>query len=534
MKRAIEHDGEATGTPGLLTLFANANVSYLKSPVWVDLLALLGQDGEHIMLRLILDCGLFTPVQNGIGNLIQLSGTPLADLNSAVGGKNLTASKSINQELRKKGSVTFVRSRILYARPDFNGKGQVRVGIRHIHALNRFSESSSLDQTVHLMKYLFPRQFGLHNVFTSDVDRSETAKPFVEYSLREDEILRICPKPKIPKRLRGQAVELTRKLQRLHTRCSYTKMLDAYCPRVASKTQDCSGGMPKVSQNSTATMSDGEEADSLQTAEIDGNSLPITRKPEDFAPNLFPATLKSSSDLVLTSKKSFMEFASPVSQVSAFCRAVLSKVIPNDFWGAGLAGSRHKELIMNKVHIFIRLGRFESLTLHEVMHGIKITEIPWIAPSEELYRCKVSQSDITKRQDIFSEFVYYVFDSLLIPLIRSNFYVTESGAHRNRLFYFRHDTWRALSEPSLASLKASLFSEVGTSTANEILAKRAIGVGHIRLLPKANGIRPIMNLRRRGVKKQNGRTILGRSINSVMGPVQNVLSYERVRRQNRI
>lgn len=97
---------------------------------------------------------------------------------------------------------------------------------------------------MHVMMYIFPRQFGLHNVFTSVVDRRMTAQRFQDYTLREEEITAKFPVAKeeeardkkkrlpshIPKRLRGKAAHLVGRLQVFHTRCSYTEMLHHYCP----------------------------------------------------------------------------------------------------------------------------------------------------------------------------------------------------------------------------------------------------------------------------------------------------------------
>ena len=139
-----------------------------------------------------------------------------------------------------------------------------------------------------------------------------------------------------------------------------------------------------------------------------------------------------------------------------------------------------------------------------------------------------------KRREIFLEFMYYIFDSLLIPLIRSNFHVTESNFHQNRLFYFRHDIWRALTEPAMSTLKSLVYEEVPVQKATNLLDARALGFSQLRLLPKANGLRPITNLRRRSTKLQNGKLVLGRSINSVMTPVFNILDLERRRQPARI
>jgi telomerase reverse transcriptase len=124
--------------------------------------------------------------------------------------------------------------------------------------------------------------------------------------------------------------------------------------------------------------------------------------------------------------------------------------------------------------------------------------------------------------------LYYLFDSFLIPLIRSNFYVTESSANRYQLFFFRHDVWRYVAEPAMAALKTNMFEEVRIDDALRILQSRRLGVSQLRLLPKQTTLRPIMNLRRRAILKGNGKTMLGPSINTVLGPVNSVLKLEKV------
>ena len=115
----------------------------------------------------------------------------------------------------------------------------------------------------------------------------------------------------------------------------------------------------------------------------------------------------------------------------------------------------------------------------------------------------------------------------MIPLIRSNFHVTESATHRNRLFYFRHDIWRAMTEPALTNLKLSTFHEIPTMKALRMLDARTLGFSQVRLLPKAQGVRPIINLRRRVNKIKGGKSVLGRSINSAIQPVFCVLDSAR-------
>jgi telomerase reverse transcriptase len=237
----------------------------------------------------------------------------------------------------------------------------------------------------------------------------------------------------------------------------------------------------------------------------------------------------------------FTDLACSTAHVSAFCRAVISKVIPNDFWG----DENNKRTVLYWIDQFICLRRFESLTLHQVAQKIQVRRVPamlaqsmftilqistlaWLRPSGSQPPMKTSKSDIDKRKEIFLEFVYWIFDSFLIPLVRSNFHVTESNVHRNRLFYFRHDVWRMLTEPSLSGLRVNMFEEMPTERAIKLLSVRPIGFSKIRLLPKQAGVRLITNLKRRQQVMRNGNMILGRSINSVMAPVFNVINYEKV------
>ena len=107
-----------------------------------------------------------------------------------------------------------------------------------------------MEHSVRVLKYIFPRQFGLHNVFTSVVDSRETKQSLKDYTLREQEIaepkrvasiqgrnskpVRELPVDHIPKRLRGRIKDLVKKLQRLHSRCSYFELLKHYCSNSVS------------------------------------------------------------------------------------------------------------------------------------------------------------------------------------------------------------------------------------------------------------------------------------------------------------
>ena len=45
------------------------------------------------------------------------------------------------------------------------------------------------DHESQILAYIFPRQFGLHNPFTSGWDRKRSAHAFMDYTIRDHEFL---------------------------------------------------------------------------------------------------------------------------------------------------------------------------------------------------------------------------------------------------------------------------------------------------------------------------------------------------------
>ena len=243
-----------------------------------------------------------------------------------------------------------------------------------LDVFNRYSDYNNKDHTTQVMKYMFPKQFGLHNVFTSAVDPSETAQPFKDYTLREQEISQVerrtllklnsdkidprNAKQHLPKRLRGSAFNLVRKLQKLHSQCSYHELFKHYCPKPQFKGHEWrKRTMEKPTGPATKT-----------------SMPPITQVSQ---------TLSSSNSISVTPKlpaapsnPSFTSLATPQSDVSAFCRAVLVKVIPDRFWGDSAQGLENKGVVMEHVDKFIRLRRFENMSLHTVCQRMKVNCSP--------------------------------------------------------------------------------------------------------------------------------------------------------------
>ncbi|KAJ3526128.1 hypothetical protein NM208_g11338 [Fusarium decemcellulare] len=508
-KSAGPGDQGSTNIPGLFSLYPNCHVKMLREAPWPQLLALLGKAGEKIMIDLLVDASVFVNVEAGFNNYYQLTGIPLSELDLPGGAVSL--GKASANECRKSSDITLVRSRIFYAKPSLTARGLVQPGFKHIHVLNRCSRGTKLNDpcqpttddqrrsTIKVMMYMFPRQFGLHNVFTSQVDTSKTAQKFQDYTLREEEIA-----PAFQPKTGQTAVR--------HGRCSYIELLKYYCPCVFDK--------------SSRSRKPRTKKDAITPHKTRHNQPSMTVS-HHKAGLFHKHSGKPSATQVpnLPHYKSLVDLAAPASQVSTFCQAVLSKIIPHKFWGGEEVQKHNESVVMQRVDHFIKLRRFETMSLHEISQDLKVTNIDWLQPPG-LKDQKPSKTDTEKRHEIFFEFLYFIFDSLLIPLIRNNFYVTESNTHRYQIFYFRHEVWKHIAEPAMANLKADMFEEIKLDDALHVLQSRRLGFSQVRLLPKGDKMRPIMNLRRRALTRGTSK-VLGPSINSILGPVHTLLKLEK-------
>eukprot|EP01138_Halocafeteria_seosinensis_P016401 gb/GECG01016732.1/.p1 GENE.gb/GECG01016732.1/~~gb/GECG01016732.1/.p1 ORF type:complete len:1159 (+),score=77.20 gb/GECG01016732.1/:1-3477(+) len=103
-------------------------------------------------------------------------------------------------------------------------------------------------------------------------------------------------------------------------------------------------------------------------------------------------------------------------------------------------------------------------------------------------------------------FRLWFVEHLVIPLIRNNFYVTESGAFRSRCFYYRKPVWALLCRLATERLKSTL--DLQSVSSFEHFDKKG-NCTPMRLVPKGNGVRPIMNLSSSKVFKFQGRLLGG-------------------------
>lgn len=467
----------------------------LKLSVWPKLLSILRGAGDKLMIDLLLDCGIFQYTDTNAGALLQISGVPITATASTkqVGSRQASGPASKTTKvgtLKPATSIHFLRSRILYGKPSLNANGCVHFGLAHIHVFNRYDKVDDPKQNLHVLKYVFPQSFKLHNPFTCEVDKRETAMRLKDYTMREAEIthasLKLHPKTRdrTPKRL-VLISSILQRIRKRHSRCSYTQLLAHYCPLISDQ-------MPLAESSGQAA--GGRQVTDLATSHIN---------------------------------------------VSQFCRAVMSKLLPADCLARSndQAGLTSFEVLGKFIDKFVRLRKTETLSLYDLCRSMRLASFSWLRPPGTDPNRRLSKTDFDTRTLLLWQFLYFVVDSILMPLIRAHFHVTESNTDRLHLFYFRHDVWRQLTEPFIVRMRSSghavrplqqgaVFSSYVSMDKKRSREVKLFRAAKFRLVPKRESFRLITNLGHREQVERNGKLVLGVSTNTKLWSLHQAMKAE--------
>ena len=196
-------------------------------------------------------------------------------------------------------------------------------------------------------------QFGLHNVFTHETDRRETTHAFKDYTDRESEITAASTERdhKVYRRLGPTLLQLITKMQKLHKQCSYHALINYYCSAVEEQPD----GHVDLSLGST------EESMELTQKEISTISTEIS----EVVPHV-----SKEQDIIRHHTPQYKVFSMTFSssQVIAFVRAVIKDIIPHDFFGS----EHNMSVVLDGAEKMVNMRRFENISLHAVMNGIKV------------------------------------------------------------------------------------------------------------------------------------------------------------------
>ncbi|KAK9842467.1 hypothetical protein WJX81_001464 [Elliptochloris bilobata] len=227
----------------------------------------------------------------------------------------------------------------------------------------------------------------------------------------------------------------------------------------------------------------------------------------------------------------------PHTHVVSFVWAVIRRIVPRGLLG-DVGNQRALRFAIDRL---VGLRRHEQLRLAQALHGVRGASLPALLPPMPPgpggRPGGVPPSLSAARARRLAQWVRWLFNGLAIPLLRAHFYVTESEAYRNLVFYYRKPVWARLRKSALDALRSTLFTPVTAEAARRCLQARQLGFARIRLLPKRTGMRPIANMggathvrfqprAPRGQRRPRPVRLMFRSANSRLRNAFQVLKFE--------
>ncbi|XP_038550696.1 telomerase reverse transcriptase [Micropterus salmoides] len=170
-------------------------------------------------------------------------------------------------------------------------------------------------------------------------------------------------------------------------------------------------------------------------------------------------------------------------RVYLFVKECLSAVIPQELWG-----SDHNRLnFCVRVRGFLRSGKFERLSLAELMWKIKVNDCDWVKISKT---GRFPPSELSYRTQILGQFLAWLLDGYVVGLVRACFYVTESVGQKNAVKFYRQEVWTKLQDLAFRGHLSKGQMEELTPAQVASLPKATV-VSRLRFIPKTDGMRPI-------------------------------------------
>jgi telomerase reverse transcriptase len=130
--------------------------------------------------------------------------------------------------------------------------------------------------------------------------------------------------------------------------------------------------------------------------------------------------------------------------------------------------------------------------------NIRVLDMKWLFPNT-IISGKHAKNDHIDATNFMNHFLRWVYNVIIIPLIRCSFYVTETEFTGKKLLYYRKPIWSKIKNISTKQLLERQYKKIPISEAYKRLRTQQMGCSTLRLLPKMTGIRPVVNL----CKRQN-------------------------------
>ncbi|XP_071509586.1 uncharacterized protein [Diadema antillarum] len=191
-------------------------------------------------------------------------------------------------------------------------------------------------------------------------------------------------------------------------------------------------------------------------------------------------------------------------QVYLFLRHVLLTVVPGELWGS----THNRSAFLKGVRQFVSLGRFERLSLHQLVADIKMEDCHWCRLESKAGR-QPPFNALVKQRQLVANFFHWLMAEYVLPFIKMCFYVTETSQSRNQLIFYRKSVWFKLEKLGLKEYVANgIMKPISQAEAERMVSSRhTLGFSRLRFISKTKSLRPITKMGQSSLPEKKGRSI---------------------------
>lgn len=211
--------------------------------------------------------------------------------------------------------------------------------------------------------------------------------------------------------------------------------------------------------------------------------------------------------------KKMLAFGTPKKKIYRLVRKFLAQVVPKQVWGSSDTPKNWK-CVKTMLRRLIFSRKFDVFSLKKCAKEFQVTKIHWMDIQSSGKYCPPNER--VKRLKLVEDLLYWVISTLVFPLLRNLFYITEAEGMANEILYYQRPVWNAISALALSDLEGGILQP---SSVRASSSERQLACSRMRLLPKSSGIRPLMNLST-AIDPTNV------SVNRSMEAVHRVLTFE--------
>lgn len=223
----------------------------------------------------------------------------------------------------------------------------------------------------------------------------------------------------------------------------------------------------------------------------------------------FQGSSANNTNKFLDPGNSLVESIKPCSknQVVSFVWAVCRSIIPSDLLGT----PKNWRVLRRNIFMFIGLRRFEKISTKQCMKNLKTSMLPFLSDKYSLCLSNAEMLketiglDMTTHKEcgklknashvlkckLLTNWIYWFFSNLIVPLVQANFYVTESDCGKQDILYYRKSVWKMFADNAITCWKD--FKSL--ADVKSIIAGRPFGFSKLRICPKVSGVRMLANLK---------------------------------------